>query len=62
MGDDYVKKEERCRKCIWKTMPGENIVVCSFPQCIYRTENKAKSPISRVFGDNRRENTTKKEE
>lgn len=50
------------QKCVWKTTPGGNIVVCSFPQCFYRSENKAKSPISRVSGDNRGENPKKKED
>lgn len=38
IGGEMDKK--KCEKCLWKTTPGKDKIVCLFPYCIY--ENKQK--------------------
>lgn len=43
----FVKRREgmdknKCKECIWKTVPAEGVIVCAFPNCIYRLNSKLK--------------------
>lgn len=37
--------KEKCLKCLWKTEPGKNKIVCLFPRCIFESKKLKKSRV-----------------
>lgn len=36
------KEKNKCEGCIWKTVPAKGVIVCTFPNCVYRPNSKLK--------------------